>query len=74
MNKKYMGHSFKYNEVLFIDYFSTYKQRPYQCLICNCKIMYMTNSSSYLNFNEDVQGWVRLNLTCDEMIIKNIIE
>jgi len=75
-NFEYLGHNFSplTKTTCYVTYF---------CLKCNCKISKCEIGIPYSNVKED-KYWVcfnqlyvfhnSLNLTCDEIIIKNIIE
>ena len=78
INKKYLGHNF------IRDYASAI-ERDYKCTICNIKIDYrdvdygIHNVYLILKYEAIKVGNITITdgellLTCDEMIIKNIIE
>lgn len=67
MNKNYLGHSFILKETRYKNYYK------YICERCNVAIYY--ESPGHYDLDED-EGEVfeQLELTCEEIIIKNIIE
>lgn len=76
-NSRYLGHNFESWE---LEHYITAKVSI--CTKCNIIILhektYIKNNSIYfhslkLNPNS-YRDWAVLNITCDEMIIKNIIE
>jgi hypothetical protein len=69
-NPNYMGHEFTKADVLpqYLQRFNYFK-----CAKCNVTIDYGEGTKIYWIFINN-GGWVEFNLTCDEVIIKSIIE
>ncbi len=66
INKEYLNHSFGEainNKRFGYDY--------YICMNCNIKVYYNITFEVYYYQDKD---WKKLNLNCEEWIIKNIIE
>jgi hypothetical protein len=67
IDKYYLGHNLIYD-----DFFknSIYSYRYFKCIKCNTKIIIHNN-----NYKSLIDGYyVESYLTCNEIIIKNIIE
>ena len=69
MDLNYLGH-----EVVL--YTKHYKNGDYKCSKCGIVLYYNTNDRTYfiVNDSEDDEVGPMCNITCDEQIIKNIIE
>lgn len=71
-NINYLNHSF-----IRCESFSYYTVSPaFKCNICKCKVLYQ-KSKVFLSLCDEPRhskNWCELIYTCNEMVIKNIIE
>ena len=63
----YFGHEFSKDDRLFLNL------QGYNCFVCSkCNVViHYEETADYWIFRD---GWTKFNLTCDEYIIKSIIE
>lgn len=77
-NKKHMNHNFdSCCELKSFVYPYEPQNNIFKCLKCNIKIYFSNNiNGKYFTFTERIKSriWSELKLTCEEEIIKNIIE
>lgn len=68
-NSDYLNHSFYFerHSVIISIYYAT-------CKNCQIKIVYRDQDDSYWEIIRGSYKRIRLNINCDEYIIKNIIE
>lgn len=63
----YLGHN-------FVEFFSNKIGKHYVCLVCKIQCHVWGESIQYHRFGKNLQTWLDLDVTCDEIIIKDIIE
>lgn len=69
IDKNYLGHDF-----VLINYFDTHYNKIYTCSKCNCEVAYYPSLNQY-KVKGTLSHYFFYNvISCDEMIIKNIIE
>ncbi len=76
MNKNYLGHDFKPlfgMEEFILNDMVDYNERHYMCNICKIHCVFYIKQNKCQLYYDLTKGYFQ-ELTCAEMIIKNIIE